>query len=53
MKSPLFQPGIDRYVADREPHARRGHKQHDNPGAQVSHSIPHLHIWSELIPEPK
>src|SRR5882724_5667390 len=24
-----------------------------NCGAQVSHSIPHLHVWSQLIPEPK
>src|SRR5258708_19697193 len=23
--------------------------QHNNPGAQVSHSIPHLHGWSRLI----
>jgi hypothetical protein len=22
-------------------------KQHDNPGAQRSHSIPHLHVWSQ------
>src|SRR5712691_2895320 len=28
-------------------------KHHDNPGAQVSHSIPHLHVWSQLIPERK
>src|SRR5882757_7501494 len=24
--------------------------QHNNRGAQRSHSIPHLHVWSRLIP---
>jgi hypothetical protein len=28
-------------------------KRHDNPGAQISHSMPHLHDWLLPIPEPR
>jgi len=31
----------------------QGGKHLEWAGAQVSHSISHLHVWPELIPEPK
>ena len=60
------QLGLSRWLTTYRPHspsptARRASKSAGNPNrcagpyasAQVSHSIPHLHVWSQLIPEPK